>query len=225
MLDQFGRTIDYMRISLTDRCNLRCRYCMPEDIELLPMAAVLTFEEIEEVCREAAQLGVRKLKITGGEPLVRRGAPALIGQLKKVPGIEQVTLTTNGVLLAQYLPELLAAGLDAVNVSLDTLDAAPHGLHLKAASFACAAGQAGAYRRIEPELTEEERAVFRRGRNAHSGTVPKNAAISDYRTATGLEALVGWLYLKDREERLDRLFHMILEETDGGEEPQIPAGE
>ena len=124
MLDQFGRTIDYMRISLTDRCNLRCRYCMPEDIELLPMAAVLTFEEIEEVCREAAQLGVRKLKITGGEPLVRRGAPALIGQLKKVPGIEQVTLTTNGVLLAQYLPELLDAGLDAVNVSLDTLDAA-----------------------------------------------------------------------------------------------------
>ena len=124
MLDRYGRTIDYMRISITDRCNLRCRYCMPEDIELVPMAAVLTYEEIVDICREAAQLGIRRLKITGGEPLVRRGAAGLIGALKTLPGIEQVTLTTNGVLLAQMLPELLEAGLDAVNVSLDTLDAA-----------------------------------------------------------------------------------------------------
>ena len=102
---------------------------------------------------------------------------------------------------------------------VDTMDAAPHGLHLKAASFACAAGQAEAFRRIEPELTEEEHAIFRRGRNAHSGTVPKNAAVSDYRIATGLEALVGWLYLKDRDERLDQLFQTILEETDGRKEP------
>ena len=101
---------------------------------------------------------------------------------------------------------------------VDTMDAVPHEMHVRAASFACASGQAEAYRRIEPVLSEEERAVFRRGRNAHSGTVPKNASVSDYRTATGLEALVGWLYLKDREERLNQLFQRILEETDGREE-------
>ena len=108
---------------------------------------------------------------------------------------------------------------------VDTVDASPHGLHLMASSFACAAGQAKAYRRIEPDLSEEERTVFRRGRNAHSGTVPKNAAVSDYRTVTGLEALVGWLYLKDREERLDQLFHRIVEEEHGGKEPPVSAEE
>lgn len=121
MQDRFNRTINYMRVSITDRCNLRCRYCMPEGIDLVPMSHILTYEQIEDICRAAAELGISRLKITGGEPLVRLGAPALIGRLKEIPGIEQVTMTTNGVLLGQYLPDLLAAGLDAVNISLDTL--------------------------------------------------------------------------------------------------------
>ena len=124
MRDQFGRTIDYMRVSVTDRCNLRCRYCMPDGVELVPMRDILTYEEIAEVCAAASKLGIRKLKITGGEPLVRRGCPELIAILKALPGIEQVTMTTNGVLLEEHLPALLDAGLDAVNISLDTLDRA-----------------------------------------------------------------------------------------------------
>lgn len=126
MQDNYGRTIDYMRISLTDRCNLRCRYCMPDGIELVSMQQILTYEEIELVCQEAAEEGIRKLKVTGGEPLVRKGCPELVGRLKKIPGIEQVTLTTNGVLLSEYLPKLIENGLDAVNISLDTLDAAKY---------------------------------------------------------------------------------------------------
>ena len=122
MKDQYGRIIDYMRISITDRCNLRCRYCMPEGVELVPMKNILSYEEIEMVCQAAAKAGIRKFKITGGEPLVRLGSPELIGKIKKIPGVEQVTMTTNGVLLSKYLPELLKNGLDAVNISLDTLD-------------------------------------------------------------------------------------------------------
>ena len=108
MKDQYGRVIDYMRISITDRCNLRCRYCMPEGVELVPMKNILSYEEIEMVCQAAAK--------------VRLGCPELIGKIKKIPGVEQVTMTTNGVLLSKYLPELLKNGLDAVNISLDTLD-------------------------------------------------------------------------------------------------------
>ncbi len=122
MKDSYGRIIDYMRISITDRCNLRCRYCMPEGISQVPMEEILTYEEIEELCRAASELGISRLKITGGEPLVRSGCPRLIGMLKKIPGIEQVTMTTNGALLKQYLPQLLDHGLDAVNISLDTLN-------------------------------------------------------------------------------------------------------
>ncbi|MBQ7174718.1 MAG: GTP 3',8-cyclase MoaA [Lachnospiraceae bacterium] len=122
MLDQFGRTINYMRVSVTDRCNLRCRYCMPDGVKLVAMKDILTYEEILEICGAAAGLGISRIKITGGEPLARLGCADLIASLKQVPGIEQVTMTTNGVLLGKYLPELLAAGLDAVNISLDTLD-------------------------------------------------------------------------------------------------------
>lgn len=122
MKDLQGRTIEYMRVSITDRCNLRCKYCMPEGIRLLPMDELLTFEEILKVCRQAAVLGIRKFKVTGGEPLVRKGCSELIRELKKVPGVEQVTMTTNGILLNENLGELLNAGLDAVNISLDTLD-------------------------------------------------------------------------------------------------------
>lgn len=120
--DRFGRTINYLRISVTDRCNLRCRYCMPEGIERLPMADILTYEEIAFVCAQAAEMGIDRVRITGGEPLVRRDCAALVRMLKETPGVRQVTMTTNGVLLAEQLEDLLAAGLDGVNISLDTLD-------------------------------------------------------------------------------------------------------
>ncbi len=124
MKDQYGRTIDYMRISITDRCNLRCRYCMPDGVELVSMGEILTYEEIERICRAAALEGVQKFKITGGEPLVRKGCVDLVKRLKAIPGIEQVTLTTNGVLLGEYADELAEAGLDGINISLDSMDAA-----------------------------------------------------------------------------------------------------
>ena len=122
MLDQFDRNIDYMRISVTDRCNLRCRYCMPDGAAFESHEAILRYEEILRICRAAIGLGIRRFKITGGEPLVRRGCAELIAALKALPGTEQVTLTTNGLLLGQHLDALCAAGLDAVNISLDTLD-------------------------------------------------------------------------------------------------------
>ena len=120
--DRYGRTINYMRVSVTDRCNLRCSYCMPEGIPPLPPAELLTFGEIAFVCAQAAALGIDRFRLTGGEPLVRRDCPALVGMLKAIDGVKQVALTTNGVLLNDHLNALLDAGLDAVNVSLDTLD-------------------------------------------------------------------------------------------------------
>lgn len=122
MIDQYGRTIEYLRISVTDRCNLRCVYCMPEEgIEQLPHEQILTFDEIERVCRISTELGISKIKLTGGEPLVRKGLPDLLGKIKRISGIEQVTLTTNGILLKNQLDELMRQGLDAVNISIDTL--------------------------------------------------------------------------------------------------------
>ena len=123
MRDEWGRTIEYMRISITDRCNLRCKYCMPDGVEAVPRWDILSLEEILAAACCAAGLGVRFLKVTGGEPLVRRDCCQLVAALKAVPGIEKVTLTTNGVLLGQYLEDLQRAGIDAINVSLDTLDA------------------------------------------------------------------------------------------------------
>ncbi|MCD8361882.1 MAG: GTP 3',8-cyclase MoaA [Lachnospiraceae bacterium] len=122
MRDSYGREIDYMRISVTDRCNLRCRYCMPDGVEWIPMEEILTFEEIARLCRVAVKLGITKYKITGGEPLVRRGCPALVRMIREIPGVEQVTMTSNGILLERYLGELLGAGLTDINVSLDTTD-------------------------------------------------------------------------------------------------------
>lgn len=122
MIDATGRMIDYMRISITDRCNLRCKYCMPEGIEQVEMTQILTYEEIQKVCILAAELGIRKIKITGGEPLVRKGCVDLVKMIKEIPGISQVTMTTNGVFLKENLKSLMQAGLDGVNISLDTLD-------------------------------------------------------------------------------------------------------
>lgn len=127
MLDQYGRTIDYMRISITDRCNLRCRYCMPEAVESVSHCDVLRYEEILRICRAAARLGISKFKITGGEPLVREGCTEFIEHLKNTEGVSQVTLTTNGLLLADKLPALYDAGIDGINISADTLDSARYG--------------------------------------------------------------------------------------------------
>lgn len=126
MIDQEGRCIDYLRISITDRCSLRCQYCMPEHgVESLPHAEVLRYDEILRIAGVMArQLGFAKIKVTGGEPLVRAGCPELIRQLKALSGIQNVTLTTNGVDLARQMPALAAAGVDAINISLDTLDPA-----------------------------------------------------------------------------------------------------
>ncbi len=122
MKDRWGRTIDYMRISITDRCNLRCKYCMPFGVKPVSHQDNLTFEEIREIVCCGAGLGIRHIKITGGEPLVRKGCCELIRMIKAVPGIEHVTLTTNGILLEEYLDELVKSGIDGVNISLDTLD-------------------------------------------------------------------------------------------------------
>ena len=125
MQDQFDREISYLRISVTDRCNLRCRYCMPaEGVEWVEHSAILTYEQILRIARAAAGLGICKIRLTGGEPLVRKGLAGLVGELKAIGGIRSVTLTTNGLLLADQLPALLDAGLDGVNLSLDTLDRA-----------------------------------------------------------------------------------------------------
>lgn len=122
MLDQYGRKIDYLRISVTDRCNLRCRYCMPEPVNAVRHEDILRYEEILRICRAAIELGITRFKVTGGEPLVRAGCAEFIAELKKQPGTQQVTLTTNGLLLEKNLDALTDAGLDGVNISFDSPD-------------------------------------------------------------------------------------------------------
>lgn len=122
MRDGQGREINYMRISITDRCNLRCRYCMPKGIEGVPKKNILSLEEIQAAAICGASLGIRFLKVTGGEPLVRKDCCQLIKMLKRTAGIEKVTMTTNGVLLEPVLEELKESGIDGINISLDTLD-------------------------------------------------------------------------------------------------------
>ena len=127
MLDQQNRLIDYLRISVTDRCNLRCRYCMPEEgVQALSHSKILRYEELLRLAHLFSSLGIRRIRLTGGEPLVREGLPSLIAGMKAIHGIRTVCLSTNGTLLAAQLPSLLAAGLDGVNISLDTLDAAQY---------------------------------------------------------------------------------------------------
>jgi cyclic pyranopterin phosphate synthase len=121
--DTFGRLHDSLRISITDRCNIRCFFCMPEDgVACVPHSEILTYEEIERFARVAASLGVNKIRITGGEPLVRKDVPELIRRLTVIPGIRDVALTTNGVLLEEFAAPLRAAGLRRLNIHLDTLD-------------------------------------------------------------------------------------------------------
>jgi cyclic pyranopterin phosphate synthase len=122
--DQFGRSIEYLRISVTDRCNFRCVYCMPaEGLEWLPKRDILSYEEITAIVRQLAPLGLRRLRITGGEPTIRADIADLVSMLKAVPGIEDIALSTNGVRLPAMAEQLRAAGLDRVNISADSLRA------------------------------------------------------------------------------------------------------
>ncbi len=123
MFDSFNRRIHYLRISVTDRCNLRCVWCMPEEgVTLVPHDEILSFEEIYEVARAAVEMGVDKVRLTGGEPLVRRGIVELVAMLAGIEGIKDLAMTTNGVLLGELAAPLREAGLQRVNVSLDALD-------------------------------------------------------------------------------------------------------
>ncbi|MFC2134117.1 GTP 3',8-cyclase MoaA [Bacteroidota bacterium] len=123
MLDNFNREINYLRISVTDRCNLRCLYCMPEEgIEQIDHDSILSFEEIYEFTKVAVEMGVSKVRLTGGEPLVRKGIVDLVGMLASIDGIKDLAMTTNGILLNKYAENLKTVGLQRVNVSLDTID-------------------------------------------------------------------------------------------------------
>lgn len=123
MRDQFDREIDYIRISVTDRCNLRCVYCMPEEgVDMLSHNDILTYEELEKLIRALVRIGITKIKLTGGEPLVRRGLVSFIARIKAIRGVEEVTLTTNGLLLESMAEDLIRSGIDRINISIDTLD-------------------------------------------------------------------------------------------------------
>ena len=123
LIDAFGRQHTALRLSVTDRCNIRCFYCMPgEHVDFLPRPEVLTFEELTRVTRLFSELGITKIRLTGGEPLVRRDLPVLIRQLRAIKGIQEIAMTTNAILLDRSAIELNEAGLDRINVSLDTLD-------------------------------------------------------------------------------------------------------
>src|ERR1700761_2424626 len=125
MTDPFGRTISYLRVSVTDRCDLRCFYCMSEDMTFLPKAEILSLEELDRLCSAFIRKGVKKLRLTGGEPLVRRHIMSLIrslGRHLETGALDELTLTTNGSQLARYADELKAAGVKRINVSLDTID-------------------------------------------------------------------------------------------------------
>lgn len=123
LTDPFNRRINYLRISVTDRCNLRCEYCMPENgVPLMSHTQILSFEEINDIVKTAVDLGINKVRITGGEPLVRKGIVQLIEMLSKIKGIDDLGMTTNAILLEEYADDLVTAGLHRINVSLDTLN-------------------------------------------------------------------------------------------------------
>ncbi|MFT4860996.1 MAG: cyclic pyranopterin phosphate synthase [Pseudohongiellaceae bacterium] len=123
LIDKFGRHIDYIRLSVTDRCDFRCVYCMTEDMTFLPRNQILSLEELYQVAKAFTELGVRKIRITGGEPMVRGGVMTLFEQLGSLPGLEELLLTTNGAQLDKYAAPLKAAGVNRVNISIDSLDA------------------------------------------------------------------------------------------------------
>jgi len=123
LIDRFGRTVDYLRISITDRCDFRCVYCMAEDMTFLPRDQVLSLEEIHTLAKAFAELGVKKIRVTGGEPLVRKGALGLLENIGKIESLHELVITTNGSQLELMAADLKAAGVKRINISLDTLDA------------------------------------------------------------------------------------------------------
>lgn len=122
LVDRFGRIVNYLRVSITDRCDFRCVYCMAEDMVFLPRKQILSLEEIHFICRAFVELGVSKIRITGGEPLVRNGALDLLQQIGRLSGLRELVLTTNGSQLAQLANQIRSAGVSRINISLDTLD-------------------------------------------------------------------------------------------------------
>ena len=177
MFDSTRREIHYLRLSVTDLCNLRCRYCMPDGVEKLEREAVLTYEEFLRLAALFAQCGIDTVRVTGGEPLVRKNVAQLVAGLKAIPGIRKVTMTTNGILLAQQLPALLAAGLDSVNISLDTLR--PEVFRQITARDDFAAVQAGLQAALESGLPVKLNCVPQAGVN--EGELEDLAALAENR--------------------------------------------
>ena len=177
MFDSTRREIHYLRLSVTDLCNLRCRYCMPDGVEKLEREAVLTYEEFLRLAALFAQCGIDTVRVTGGEPLVRKNVAQLVAGLKAIPGIRKVTMTTNGILLAQQLPALLAAGLDSVNISLDTLR--PEAFRQITARDEFAAVQAGLQAALESGIPVKLNCVPQAGVN--EGELEDLAALAENR--------------------------------------------
>ena len=123
LLDNFGRTVDYVRISVTDRCDFRCVYCMAEDMTFVPRARLLTLEELSSIGQAFVELGVKKIRVTGGEPLVRKNIVKLLQELGQLPGLEELVMTTNGSQLPKLASQIREAGVSRLNISLDSLDA------------------------------------------------------------------------------------------------------
>ena len=177
MFDRYQREIHYLRLSVTDLCNLRCRYCMPDGVEKLEREAVLTYEEFLRLAALFAQCGIDTVRVTGGEPLVRKNVAQLVAGLKAIPGIRKVTMTTNGILLAHQLPALLAAGLDSVNISLDTLR--PEAFRQITARDEFAAVQAGLQAALESGIPVKLNCVPQAGVN--EGELEDLAALAENR--------------------------------------------
>ena len=124
LIDNHGRNINYLRLAVTDRCNLRCFYCMPEEgLNWLSRKELMSYEEMLSICSLLVRMGIEKIRITGGEPFVRKDIMRFLTALSKLPGLQELTITTNGVLTEPYIPELKALGVKTINLSLDTLDA------------------------------------------------------------------------------------------------------
>lgn len=183
MKDRFGRTLDYLRIAVTDRCNLRCAYCMPpEGVSELPREAVLRFEEIVAVARTAVDMGVRKIRLTGGEPLVRRRLDDLVAMLAAIAGLEDLAMTTNGLLLAEHADRLAAAGLRRVNVSLDAIDPARYAAVTRGGHVAQALAGIAAARRAGLNPVKINCVV------RSSSDEPDAREVAQFAAAEGLEA-------------------------------------
>jgi len=183
MRDRFGRVISYLRISVTDRCNLRCRYCMPDgDMLWLAREDLLSFEEIVDVVRTGAELGINKVRLTGGEPLMRADILDLVAMLAKIRGIEDLSMTTNGMLLEQYAVDLAGAGLHRLNISIDAVDPGSHrertrGGDVQRVKAGIRAARAAGFERIKLNCVVEE-----------SSNEPDALEVAAFAEETGCEA-------------------------------------